>query len=74
MIVSNRRYEAMIGFARHFGLVRTVGTSLAESTSSASPRRKGCRAVRVEHADALDGALSESLASPAPSLVEIAVA
>jgi thiamine pyrophosphate-dependent acetolactate synthase large subunit-like protein len=30
IIVNNRRYEALEQFGRHFGLARTVGTSLAE--------------------------------------------
>ncbi len=30
IIVNNRRYEALLQFGRHFGLARTVGTSLAD--------------------------------------------
>ena len=46
VIVNNRRYEALIGFGRRFGLNRTVGTELAGHRF----RRAGRRAGRARRA------------------------
>ena len=73
IIVNNRRYEALQQFGRHFGLARTVGTSLAAIDFCALAAAQGCKAVRVERADALDGALRGALAATEPTLVEVVV-
>jgi benzoylformate decarboxylase len=73
IIINNRRYEALLQFGRHFGLARTVGTSLADIDFCGLARSQGCKAVRVERAEALDEALRVALAASAPTLVEAVV-
>ncbi len=73
IIVNNRRYEALLQFGRHFGLAHTVGTSLAEIDFCGLALSQGCKAIRVEHAGALDGALRTALDAPEPTLVEVVV-
>jgi len=55
------------------GLDRTVGTQLPGIDFVALAEGQGVRGVRVETAEALDGALSASLASFQPNLVEVVV-
>jgi benzoylformate decarboxylase len=73
VIVNNRRYEALLGFGRRFGLDRTVGTLLPDIDFCALAAGQGVEAVRIDHAGALDEALAASLASPVPHLVEVVV-
>ena len=73
IIVNNRRYEALLQFGRHFGLARTVGTSLADIDFCGLAVSQGCKALRVERADALDGALRTALAAVEPTLLEVVV-
>ena len=73
IIVNNRRYEALLQFGRHFGLTRTVGTTLADIDFCGLATSQGCRALRVDRADALDGALRGALAATEPTLVEVVV-
>ena len=73
IIVNNRRYEALLQFGRHFGLTRTIGTSLADLDFCGLASSQGCKAVRVERADALDGALRAALSATEPILVEVVV-
>jgi benzoylformate decarboxylase len=73
IIVNNRRYEALLQFGRHFGLARTVGTSLAGIDFCGLALSQGCRAVRVERAEELDGALRTALDAREPTLVEVIV-
>lgn len=74
LILNNRRYEALIGFGRRFGLNRTVGTDLSGLDFVALAEAQGVPATRVDSAAALDDALAQSLASPDPNLVEILIA
>ena len=73
IIVNNRRYEALLQFGRHFGLARTVGTSLPDIDFRGLAVSQGCKGMRVERADALDDALQEALAAPEPTLLEVVV-
>jgi benzoylformate decarboxylase len=73
IIVNNRRYEALVQFSRHFGLARTVGTSLADIDFCGLAVSQGCKAMRVERADKLDDALRTALAATEPMLVEVVV-
>jgi benzoylformate decarboxylase len=73
IIVNNRRYEALLQFGRHFGLARTVGTTLAELDFCGLATSQGCKALRVERADALDDALRRALAAAEPTLLEVIV-
>jgi benzoylformate decarboxylase len=73
IIVNNRRYEALEQFGRHFGLTRTVGTSLADIDFCGLAVSQGCKAVRVERAAMLDDALRTALAATEPTLVEVVV-
>ena len=74
IIVNNRRYEALVGFGRRFGLDNIVGTQLPGIDFVALAEGQGVRGRRVETAEALDDVLSASLASSKPSLVEVVVA
>ncbi|MGZ8283715.1 MAG: benzoylformate decarboxylase [Allosphingosinicella sp.] len=74
VIVNNRRYEALVSFGRRFGLERTVGTALPNLDFNELAAGQGVLGARVETAAELDVALSASLASPVPHLVEVVVA
>jgi benzoylformate decarboxylase len=74
LILNNRRYEALIGFGRRFGLNRTIGTDLSGIDFVALALGQGVAASRVDSAAAVDDALAASLASPLPNLVEFLVA
>jgi benzoylformate decarboxylase len=73
IIVNNRRYEALLHFGRHFGLERTVGTSLPDLDFRGLAVSQGCKGMRVERVDALDEALRAALAAPEPTLLEVVV-
>lgn len=73
IIINNRRYEALIGFGRHFGLQKTVGTSLPEIGFTAIAEGQGLSARRVDKAEDLDAALAASFADPRPNLLEVIV-
>ena len=73
IIVNNKRYEALLQFGRHFGLTRTVGTSLAEIDFCGLAVSQGCKAVRVEGAGMLDDALRSAFTAMEPTLVEVVV-
>jgi benzoylformate decarboxylase len=73
IIVNNRRYEALEQFGRHFGLTRTVGTSLADIDFCGLAVSQGCKALRVERADMLDDVLRSALGAAEPTLVEVIV-
>ena len=73
IIVNNGRYEALLQFGRHFGLERTVGTTLAYIDFCGLALSQGCKAVRADDADAVDDALRAALGAKEPTLVEVAV-
>jgi benzoylformate decarboxylase len=74
VIIKNRRYEALLEFGRHFGLQRTVGTSLPDIDFCGLAEGQGVKGVSVTRSDALDDALRTSFANATePTLVEVAV-
>ena len=74
VIIKNRRYEALLEFGRHFGLQRTVGTSIPDIDFCALARGQGVTATPVDRCDALDDALRTAFANVAqPTLVEVAI-
>jgi benzoylformate decarboxylase len=74
VIIRNGRYEALLEFGRHFGLQRTVGTSLPDIDFCALARGQGVNACSVGRHDALDEALRTAFDTVAqPTLVEVAV-
>jgi benzoylformate decarboxylase len=74
VIIKNQRYQALLEFGRHFGLQRTVGTSLPDIDFCALARGQGVKAIAVDRHDALDEALQTAFANVAePTLVEVAV-
>jgi benzoylformate decarboxylase len=74
VIIKNQRYEALLEFGRHFGLQRTIGTSLPNIDFCALARGQGVKAISVNRRDALDDALRSAFANTAePTLVEVAV-
>jgi benzoylformate decarboxylase len=75
VIIKNGRYEALLEFGHHFGLQRTVGTSLPDLDFCALARGQGVKAsCSVDRHDALDEALCTAFGNVAqPTLVEVAV-
>ena len=74
VVIKNRRYEALLEFGRHFGLQRTIGTSLPDIDFCALAQGQGVKAISVDRLDALDDALRTAFANSAePTLVEVAV-
>ena len=74
VIVKNERYEALLEFGRHFGLQRTIGTSLPDIDFCALASGQGVKAISVNRRGALDEALCSAFATTAePTLVEVAV-
>ena len=74
VIIKNRRYEALLEFGRHFGLQRTVGTSLPDIDFCALARGQGVKAIAIYRVDTLDDALRTAFATlTKPTLVEVAV-
>lgn len=74
VIIKNRRYEALLEFGLHFGLQRTIGTSLPDIDFCALAQGHGVKATTADRRDALDDALRSAFASMArPTLVEVAV-
>jgi benzoylformate decarboxylase len=73
VIINNRRYEALLQFGRHFGLDREVGTSLPGVDFRAIAEAQGCKAVRIDRAEALDDALRTAFAAAEPRLIEVIV-
>ena len=73
IIVNNRRYEALLQFGRHFGLERTVGTTLGDIDFCGLATSQGCKAMRIERAGALDESLRAALAATEPTLIEVVV-
>jgi benzoylformate decarboxylase len=74
VIVNNRRYEALSGFARRFGLDRLVGIDLPGIDFCALAAAQGVAARLIDDSGDLDEALGASFESPAPTLLEIMVA
>src|SRR5271166_4804093 len=74
VIIKNRRYEALLEFGRHFGLQRTIGTSLPNIDFCALARGQGVKAISIDRHEALDDALRTAFAAVTePTLVEVAV-
>jgi benzoylformate decarboxylase len=73
IIVKNRRYEALIGFGKHFDLDYLPGTQLPDIDFCGLARSQGIAATHVTAVDMLDDALTASFASAGPSLVEVEV-
>jgi benzoylformate decarboxylase len=74
VIIKNRRYEALLEFGRHFGLQRTVGTSLPDIDFCALAEGQGVKVTVVDRCEALDDALRTAFANATkPTLVEVAV-
>ena len=73
VIIKNRLYEALLEFGRHFGLQRTVSTSLSDIDFCALAQQ-GVKARFVDHPDLLGDALRTASAKvELPTLVEFAV-
>ncbi|WEK46328.1 MAG: benzoylformate decarboxylase [Candidatus Andeanibacterium colombiense] len=73
IILNNRRYEALQGFGRIFGMQQVVGTNLSGLDFLSLAKGHGLPATRVEDAAALDCALAGSFAAQGPNLIEIIV-
>ena len=73
VIVNNQRYDALVQFGKHFGLEKTVGTSLPSIDFVGIARAQGCEALLVEDRAALDKALLTAFESRKTTLVEVRV-
>ena len=77
LILNNRRYGALQGFAPHFGFAPgapLVGTDLPALDFVALAAGHGLEATRVSEGAELAGALRRALAAEGPVLLEVAVA
>jgi benzoylformate decarboxylase len=73
IIIKNRRYEALLHFAKHFGLADTVGTNLPDVDFCGIARAQGCDAIRVGDSSAVNAALRTALWASKPTLIEVEV-
>jgi benzoylformate decarboxylase len=71
VVVRNGRYQALHEFRRHFDLQSLPGTRLPQLDFCGLAESQGVRAIRVDRAQDLSGALSTAFASPQPILVEV---
>jgi benzoylformate decarboxylase len=62
-----------VQFGKHFGLEKTVGTSLPSIDFAGIARAQGCEALLVEDRAALDKALHTAFESRKTTLVEVRV-
>jgi benzoylformate decarboxylase len=74
VIVNNGGYAALEQFAGHFGISKTVGTSLPALDFAGLAEAQGCRGVRIERSTDLHRVLREALAARVPVVVEVCVA
>ncbi|TKD50673.1 benzoylformate decarboxylase [Sphingomonas baiyangensis] len=74
VIVNNRRYQALHGFGRLFGLAKPIGTELPGLDFCAIAEGQGVRATRVDNIAGIDAALAASFAADHPTLVDVQVA
>ena len=73
VVVNNRRYEALIRFARHFGIDRTVGTDLPNVDFCAIAAGLGLNSIRVDGPANLHSALNTGFNGKASALIEVLV-
>ncbi len=73
IIINNGGYEALHGFAQHFGLQGIVGTTLPRIDFCAIARGQDLPAIRVDRPQDLDEALTRAFTSAEPLLVEVVV-
>ena len=73
IIVRNGRYEALVNFARTFGLQQVPGTLLPAMDFVGLAQSLGVPAGRVDTIDGLDEALSRLFETHGPRLLEAVV-
>jgi benzoylformate decarboxylase len=74
IILNNRRYAALDGFAAHFGLNSVLGTDLDGLNFVKIAEGQGVPASRVEDPAALDEAIRAALAVTGPYLLDVGIA
>lgn len=74
IILDNRRYAALDGFASHFGLNSVLGTDLDGLDFVALAQGQGVPAARVEDPADLDAAVRAALDATGPFLLDVAIA
>ena len=74
IILNNRRYEALRGFGRLFGMQTVAGTDLSGLDFCGLAEAQGIAASRVDRAADVDAALAWSFAATGPTLVEMMIA
>jgi benzoylformate decarboxylase len=74
VIINNGKYQALRNFGRIFGMQSVVGTDLSGLEFCALARGHGLpEGIQVNDAEALSKALTGSLATNGPSLIEVLV-
>jgi benzoylformate decarboxylase len=74
VIINNGKYQALRNFGRIFGMQSVVGTDLSGLEFCALARGHGLpEGIQVNDAEALSNALTGSLATNGPSLIEVLV-
>jgi benzoylformate decarboxylase len=74
VVVNNRSYAVLEGFAARLGIGKPVGTSLPGIDFVSLAQGQGVPASRVERAGELEDALRAALSEPGPNLLEVRVA
>jgi benzoylformate decarboxylase len=73
IVVNNRSYATVEGFAERFGMAKPVGTALDGLDFAALATAQGCAGSRVEDPAALVPALRTALTASGPYLLEVVV-
>jgi benzoylformate decarboxylase len=74
VIVNNGGYAALSEFSSHFNIRQLIGTKLPGLDFVGLAKALGCTGARVERPEELAPTLTAALQSPAPFLVDVAVA
>jgi benzoylformate decarboxylase len=74
LILNNRRYEALRGFGRLFGMQTVAGTDLSGLDFCGLATAQGIAARHIDSAAQVDAALAWSFAATGPTLLEMMIA
>ncbi|MFF4407436.1 benzoylformate decarboxylase [Streptomyces sp. NPDC001262] len=73
IVVNNRRYATVEGFAERFGMPKPVGTALDGLDFAALAAAQGCESSRVDDPAALAPAVRTALTAACPYVLEVVV-
>ncbi|WJE02404.1 thiamine pyrophosphate-dependent enzyme [Streptomyces antimycoticus] len=73
IVVNNRRYATVEGFAERLGMGKPVGTTLDGLNFAALATAQGCAGTRVVHSAELVPALRTALTATGPHVLDVVV-